>query len=85
VAETPRIEGQIIPSSPRDSAFASALSAQRGVLPGTPVRQRVVSGRHGLVPRGRRAGSLTDSIIMPIDDYRRIASIEEVIDVARDD
>jgi len=31
------------------------------------------------------AGSLTDSIIMPIDDYRRIASIEEVIDVARDD
>jgi len=31
------------------------------------------------------AGSLTDSIIMPIDDYRRIASIEEVIDVAQDD
>lgn len=31
------------------------------------------------------AGSLTDSIIMPIDDYRRVASIEEVIDVARDE
>ena len=31
------------------------------------------------------AGSLTDSIIMPIHDYRRIASIEAVIDVARDD
>ena len=31
------------------------------------------------------AGSLTDSIIMPVDDYRRIASIEQVIDVARDD
>jgi prolyl-tRNA editing enzyme YbaK/EbsC (Cys-tRNA(Pro) deacylase) len=31
------------------------------------------------------AGSLTDSIIMSVDDYRRIASIEEVIDVAGDD
>ena len=31
------------------------------------------------------AGSLTDSIIMSVDDYRRVASIEEVIDVARDD
>ena len=31
------------------------------------------------------AGSLTDSIIMPVDDYRRIASIEQVIEVARDD
>ena len=29
------------------------------------------------------AGSLTDSIIMSVDDYRRIASIEQVIDVAR--
>jgi prolyl-tRNA editing enzyme YbaK/EbsC (Cys-tRNA(Pro) deacylase) len=31
------------------------------------------------------AGSLTDSIIMSADDYRRVVSIEEVIDVARDD
>ena len=31
------------------------------------------------------AGSLTDSVIMSVDDYRRIASIEEVIDVARDE
>jgi len=31
------------------------------------------------------AGSLTDSIIMSVDDYRRVASIEQVIDVARDD
>jgi prolyl-tRNA editing enzyme YbaK/EbsC (Cys-tRNA(Pro) deacylase) len=31
------------------------------------------------------AGSLTDSIIMLVDDYRRIASIEEVVDVTRDD
>jgi prolyl-tRNA editing enzyme YbaK/EbsC (Cys-tRNA(Pro) deacylase) len=31
------------------------------------------------------AGSLTDSIIMPVDDYRRIASIEQVIEVARGD
>jgi Ala-tRNA(Pro) deacylase len=31
------------------------------------------------------AGSLTDSIIMDIADYRRIASIEKVVDVARDD
>jgi len=31
------------------------------------------------------AGSLTDSIIMSIGDYRRIASIEAVIDVTRED
>jgi len=31
------------------------------------------------------AGSLTDSIIMLVDDYRRVASIEEVVDVTRDD
>jgi prolyl-tRNA editing enzyme YbaK/EbsC (Cys-tRNA(Pro) deacylase) len=31
------------------------------------------------------AGSLTDSIIMTVDDYRRVASIEAVVDVARDD
>jgi prolyl-tRNA editing enzyme YbaK/EbsC (Cys-tRNA(Pro) deacylase) len=31
------------------------------------------------------AGSLTDSIIMSVHDYRRIARIEEVIHVARDD
>ena len=31
------------------------------------------------------AGSIIDSIIMTVDDYRRIASIEKVIDVASDD
>jgi prolyl-tRNA editing enzyme YbaK/EbsC (Cys-tRNA(Pro) deacylase) len=31
------------------------------------------------------AGSLTDSVILSIDDYRRIAAIEEVIDVAREE
>jgi prolyl-tRNA editing enzyme YbaK/EbsC (Cys-tRNA(Pro) deacylase) len=31
------------------------------------------------------AGSLTDSVIMPVEDYRRIASIEQVIDVAQVD
>jgi prolyl-tRNA editing enzyme YbaK/EbsC (Cys-tRNA(Pro) deacylase) len=31
------------------------------------------------------AGSLTDSVIMSVDEYRRVASIREVIDVARED
>lgn len=31
------------------------------------------------------AGSLTDSVILSVEDYLRIARIEEVIDVARDD
>ena len=31
------------------------------------------------------AGSLTDSIIMSVDDYQRVASIEETFDVARDE
>jgi prolyl-tRNA editing enzyme YbaK/EbsC (Cys-tRNA(Pro) deacylase) len=30
------------------------------------------------------AGSLTDSVIMSVDDYRRLASIEEIVDVARE-
>ncbi len=31
------------------------------------------------------AGSLTDSIIMSVDDYQRVASIEETFDLARDE
>jgi prolyl-tRNA editing enzyme YbaK/EbsC (Cys-tRNA(Pro) deacylase) len=31
------------------------------------------------------AGSLTDSVIMPVDDYRRVASIDEVVDVTREE